>query len=101
MNDKFLFKKCTWRVPNTERKQMWDNFPLPKVPPTIPAQLDPTLKSEVADKQCASVLMLLLDSLAPITSFLGTHYKGNTQDQKQVIMAVMLDVHFNDNANVH
>ena len=87
------------RVPNTERKEVRDKYPLPKVLGTITAQLDLTMKSEVstatkaADKQLARVQTLLLYSLAPLTSLLETHHKGDTPDQKEVILAVRSGIH--------
>ena len=40
----FLQKKCTRRVPNSEMRDIHKKYPLPKVPATRPAQLDPMLK---------------------------------------------------------
>ena len=35
---KFVQEKCTRRVPNSERRDIRNQFPLPKVPATKPAQ---------------------------------------------------------------
>ena len=76
---KFLREKCTWRVPKSERRE---KFPLPKVPETRPAQLDPMMKSKTsaatkaADKRLTKVQTLLLDSLEPLTAILEAHHKG-------------------------
>ena len=104
---KFLQEKCTRRVPNSERREIRDKFPLPKVPATRPAQLDPMMKSEtssatkVVDKQLAKVQTMLLDSLALLTSILETHHKGDTLDQKDVIQAVRSGIQLIGNANAH
>lgn len=58
---KFLQEKCTRRVPNSERREIREKFPLPKVPATRPAQLDPMLKPKASqsvkavDKQLTQV----------------------------------------------
>ena len=104
---KFLQEKCTRRVPNNERRSIRDKFPLPKVPATRPAQLDPMMKSETStstktsDKQLARVQTLLLDSLAPLTSLLETHHKGDTLDPKEVVQAVKSGIILIGNANAH
>ena len=104
---KFLQEKCTRRVPNSERREIREKFPLPKVPATRPAQLDPMMKSEASpatkatDKQLAKVQTLLLDSLAPLTSVLETQHKGETLDLKEVIQAVRSGITLIGNANAH
>ena len=104
---KFLQEKCTRRVPNSTRRELRDRFPLPQVPATRPAQLDPILKSETssaikaADKQLAKVQTLVLDSLAPLTSVLEAHQKGEVLDQKDVIQAVKCGITLIGNANAH
>ena len=104
---KFLREKCTRRVPNSERREIREKFPLPKVPETRPTQLDPMLKSETsaatkaADKQLIKVQTLLLDSLAPLTAILEAHHKGVTLDHKEVIQAVKSGMHLIVNANAH
>ena len=91
---KFLQEKCTRRVPNTERRSIRDEFPLPKVPATRLAQLDRMMKSEASpgtktsDKQLARVQTLLLDSLVPLTSLLEAHRRGDMLDPKEVVQAV-------------
>ena len=105
--EKFLQKKCTLRVPNPERRDILEKYPLPKVPATRQAQLDPMLKLEIspttktADRQLTKVQARLLDSLAPMTSLLEAHNKGNKLDQKDVIQAVKMGVTLIGNANVH
>ena len=105
--EKFLQKKCTRRVPNSERRDIHEKYPLPKVPATRPAQLDPMLKSEIspttktADRQLTKVQAWLLDSLAPMTSLLEAHNKGDKLDQKDVIQAVKMGVTLIGNANAH
>ena len=104
---KFLQEKCTRRVPNSERKDIRDRYPLPKVPATRPAQLDPMMKSEtssatkVTDKQLARVQTLLLDSLAPLTSILEAHHNGDILDQKEMVHAVKSGMQLIGNANAH
>ena len=44
---------------------------------------------------------LLLDSLAPLTSILEAHHKGDTLDQKEVIQAVRSGITLIGNANAH
>ena len=74
--EKYLQEKCTQRVSNSDRKEVWDRYPLPKVSVTRTPQLDPIMKSEAstttkaADKQLARVHTLLLDSLPPLTTSL-------------------------------
>ena len=46
--ENFRQKKCTRRVPIPERRDIHEKYPLPKVPATRPAQLDPMLKSEIS-----------------------------------------------------
>ena len=104
---KFLQEKCTRRVPNSERKDIRDRYPLPKVPATRPAQLDPMMKSETSsatkatDKQLARVQTLLLDSLAPLTSILEAHHIGDILDQKEIVHAVKSGMQLIGNANAH
>ena len=104
---KFLQEKCTRRVPNSERKDIRDRYPLPKVPATRPAQLDPMMKSETSsaikatDKQLARVQTLLLDSLAPLTSILEAHHNGDILDQKEMVHAVKSGMQLIGNANAH
>ena len=68
-------------MPNRERKEMRDYYPLPKVPVTQTPQLDSIMKPEAstvtkaADKQLAKVQKILLDSLALITSHLENHHR--------------------------
>ena len=45
--------------------------------------------------------MLLLDSLAPLTSHLKAHHKGDKLDQKEVIQAVRSGIQLIGNANAH
>ena len=104
---KFLQEKCTRRVPNSERREIREKFPFPKVPATRPAQLDPMMRSEAstaakaADKQLAKVQTLLLDSLAPLTSVIESHHKGDTLDLKEVVQAVRSGITLIGNANAH
>ena len=104
---KFLHEKCTRRVPNRERKEMRDCYPLPKVPATRTPQLDSIMQPEAsaatkaADKQLAKVQTLLLDSLAPMTSLLESHHRGDTLNQKEVIQAVRSTVELIGNANAN
>ena len=77
------------------------------MPATRPAQLDPMLKLEIspttktADRQLTKVQAWLLDSLAPMTSLLEAHNKGDKLDQKDVIQAVKMGVTLIGNANAH
>ena len=43
--NQFLLDKCTPRAINVERKDMRDQYPLPKVPATGTPQLDPCICS--------------------------------------------------------
>ena len=43
-----LHKKCTRRMPNSERKLLRDRYPLPKVPATRTPQLDAIMKPEAS-----------------------------------------------------
>ena len=58
---KFLHKKCTWRMSNSERKLLRYRYPLPKVPSTRTLQQDTIMKPEASgstkatDKQLAKV----------------------------------------------
>ena len=87
------------RVPNSERREIREKFPLPKVRETRPAQLDPRVKLEtsaapkVAYKQLTKVQTLLLDSLAYLTAILEAHHKGVILDHQEVIQAVNLGMH--------
>ena len=45
---KFLWEKCTQRLPNMERKELRDHYPLPKVPAMRTPQLDPIIKPETS-----------------------------------------------------
>ena len=47
----FLHKKCTRRMPNSERKLLRDRYPLPKVPATTTPQLDAIMKPEAQQPQ--------------------------------------------------
>ena len=104
---KFLQDKCTRRVPNSERREIREKFPFPKVAATRPAQLDPMMRAETstavkaADKQLAKVQALLLDSLAPLTTVLDVHHKGEAMDPKEVIQAVKAGMTLIGNANAH
>ena len=89
---------------------MRDCYPLPKVPATRTPQLDSIMKPEAsaatkaADKQLAkvqTVQTLLLDSLAPMTSLLESHHRGDTLNQKEVIQAVRSTVELIGNANAN
>ena len=105
--EKFLWEKCTQRVPNTERREIREKFPLPKVPETRLVQLHPMMASETsaatkaADKRLTKVQTLLLDSLAPLTAIQGAQYKGVTLDHKEVIQVVKSGMHLIGNANAH
>ena len=102
---KFLHEKCTRRVTNSERKQLKDTYPLPKVPATRTPQLDPIMKPEVSaatktiDKQLAKVQTLMLDTLAPLTSVMESHNRGNTLEQKEVLQAVKVAISLVGTAN--
>ena len=100
---KFLRKKCTRRLPNTERKELWDHYPLPKVPATRTPQLDPSMKpkasSNAMDKSLAKVQTLVLDLLAPLTCLMEAHH--NILDHKEVIQAVRATIQLVGNANAH
>ena len=104
---KFLREKCTRRVPNSERREIREKSPLPKVAQTRPAQLDPMMKSETcaatkaADKQLTKVQTLLLNSLAPLTAIQEAHHEGVTLEHKEVILAVKSGLHVIGNANAH
>ena len=103
----FLREKCTRRLFNTERKELRDNYPLPKVPAMRTPQLDPIMKPEASsatkaiDKSLAKVQTLVLDSLAPLTSLMEAHNTGNTLDQREVIQAVRATTQLVGNANAH
>ena len=45
---KFLHERCTRRVTISERKQLRDTYPLPKVPAIRTPQLDPIMKPEAS-----------------------------------------------------
>ena len=68
-------------------------------------QLDPFIQQEIsaaaksADKQLAKAQILLLDSLAPLTSLLYVHFKGEEVEQKQVAQAAKTAVELIGNAN--
>ena len=87
---------CTQRVPNSETKEIRDKYPLPKVPATRPAQLNPMMRSETSnatkaeDKQLGRMQTLLLDSLllAPPTSLMEAHHKDADLDYDGVFQAV-------------
>ena len=104
---KFLHEKCTRRVPNSDRKVLRDRYPLPKVPATRTPQLDTIMKPEASpatkatDKQLSKVQTLLLDSLAPLTSLLENHHRGETLDHKRVIQAVRTAIELIANANAN
>ena len=104
---KFLHEKCTRRVPNSDRKVLRDRYPLPKVPATRTPQLDTIMKPEASpatkatDKQLSKVQTLLLDSLAPLTSLLENHHRGETLDHKRVIQAVRTAIELIGNANAN
>ena len=103
--EKFLRDKCTRRVPNTERRAIRERYPLPKVVATKTPQLDPFIKQEVSaavkstDKQLAKAQTLLLDSLAPLTSLLEAHFKGEEVEQQQMAQAAKTAVELIGNAN--
>ena len=102
---KFLQEKCTRRVTNSERKLLRDPYPLPKVPATRTPQLDAIMKPEASpttkavDKQLAKVQTLMLDTLAPLTSVVESHNRGNTLEQKEVLQAVKVAISLVGNAN--
>ena len=104
---KFLRDKCIRRMPNSERKQLRDRYPLPKVPATRTPQLDPFIKPEAStatkaiDKQLAKIQTLLLDSLAPLTSVVESHNKGEGLEEKEVLHAVKVAVQLVGNTNAH
>ena len=85
---KFLQDKCTRRVPNSERREASDCYPVPKALATRTLQLDPFMRPEAslatraADKQLAKMQTLLLDAIAPLTSLLEVHFKGKDIDQQ-------------------
>ena len=102
---KLLHEKCTRRVPNSERKQLRDPYPLPKVPATRTPQLDPIMKPEASAttkalyKQLAKVQTLVLDTLAPLTSVVEAHNRGDTLDQREVLQAVKAAIGLLGNGN--
>ena len=57
--------------------------------------------TKATNKQLAKVQSLLLDLLAPPTSLLENHHRGETLDQKWVIQAVRTAVKLIGNANVN
>ena len=86
---------------------MRDCYPLPKVPALRTPQLDSIMKPEVsattkaANMQLAKMQTLLLDGLAPMTSVLENHHRGDTLNQKEVIQAVRSTVELIGNANAN
>ena len=104
---KFLREKCTRRVSNAERKYLRDRYQLPKVPATRTPQPDPFMKPEAStaakalDKQLAKVQTLLLDTLAPLTSVVESHNKGEAFDQKETLLAVKTTIQLVGNVNAH
>ena len=91
---KFLSHKCTQRVSNQERLKIWQQYCLPKVPATRTPQLDSYIKQEVSsgvkagDKHLARIQTFVLDALAPLTSLVETHNKGERLEEKEVLKAV-------------
>ena len=53
------------------------------------------------DKQLAKVQTLLLDTMAPLTSVVESHNRGNTLDQKEIIQAEKAAVELVGCANAH
>ena len=104
---RFLHEKCTQRVPNALRKEIRDNYPLPKVPATRIPMLDPMMKPEASaasksmDKQLEKVQTLVLDSLAPLISVVEAHNRCYTSHMKEVIQAVKAAIQLVGNANAH
>ena len=94
-------------MPNTERKALKEQYPLPKVPATRTPQLDPMMKPEAssatktADKQLAKVQTLLLDSMAPLASVVESHNRDESFKEKEVIEAVKAAIQLVGNANAH
>ena len=70
-------------------------------------QLDAIMKPEssastkAADKQLAKVQTLILDTLAPLTSVVESHNKGNVLDQREMIHAVKAAIELLGNANAY
>ena len=54
-----------------------------------------------ADKQLAKVQTLMLDTLAPLTSVVESHNKGNVLDQREMIHAVKAAIELLGNANAY
>ena len=102
-----LFDSCTQRMPNPDRLRARSQYPLPKVPATRTPQLDAMMKPEAstatkaADRQLAKVQSLLLDSLAPLSTLLELHNKGEQLNGQDTIKAVKTAVQLIGNSNAH
>ena len=102
---KFLSQKCTQRVSNQERLKIRQQYPSPKVPATRTPQLDSYIKQEVSsgvkggDKHLVRIQTFVLDALAPLTSLVETHNKGECLKEKEVLKAVTAAMELIGNAS--
>ena len=75
--EKLLTRACTRKLSRATRLGVRSAHPLPRVPATRTPQLDPVMKSETStqvkatDKELASIQTMVLDALAPLTTFPG------------------------------
>ena len=56
--------------------------------------------TKAIDKQLAKVQTLMLDTLAPLTSVVESHNRGNTLEQKEVLQAVKVAISLVETTNV-
>ena len=102
------------REVHSERKELRERYPLPKVPGTKTPQLDAIMNSETSaamkatNKQLAKVQVLYLDAVAPLTSVVEAHTTGDItnlqealQELKETRQAIMVTLQLLGNANAH